>query len=162
MNKLAKLYYICLIKLLRINIIGDSITQINSNLKQFNLFSFHHRCVYRILIFTFKIKADPNSPACLKRTLDFTKTFSHPYQLRESTLRKIKLPVTKSKFGDNVFRNAFGRLLNKLNFNEADFNIDFFKIYKRQIIQKIDFFLNIFMKTFSNFSFLAFSHIFYK
>ena len=161
-KKLAKLYYICLFKLLRVNVIGYSLMQINAALKPLNLFSFHHRCLYRILFFIFKLKSDRNSPERLRKGLEYVSSFSHTYNLRKTTLRKIKLAGTRTNIGDNIFRNAFGKLLNKLDFDEHEFSKDSLPLFKKKILSRFNDYMDIFTRICTNFNFTEFSYIFYK
>ena len=150
-KKLAKLYYICIYKLLNIDLSKFSTPfEMNAALKYYHLFSFHHRCVFRILSFLFKLKTDLNSPSVLVKMLTFRCDIEHSYNLRKSSLLKVKLASVKTRFGDLIFSNVFGNLLNKLGFDDFDFVAGSYKLYKKKLLERIDTFLRLALNVFQN------------
>ena len=63
LQKLSSLYYLCIIKLFKINFISDSI-ETNQFLKLCNLFSLQHR-IFRFPRFSTRIYLDDNAPLSL-------------------------------------------------------------------------------------------------
>ena len=147
----------CLTKLFRFSFIDrrgsigivKSYNEINLLLKQHGLFSYHHRLLYRLLIFIHNILHSNKSPIQLKQWLQ-PNLVSNRLNLRNRNSKIFKLDRNFTKFGDITFKNFCGRLLNHLNFNEfcADFTI-----FKKNILSMDSFNsnLSIFIKTFNKF-----------
>ena len=68
-NKLACMYYSCLYKLFKFKLSTFSTININKFLSGYKLFSFEHRILYKLSIFSFNIKNKENSPVELKNFL---------------------------------------------------------------------------------------------
>ena len=129
-------------------------------LKDYNLFSFHHRLVFRISLFTHKILFQAGSPKLLKEWLTLKQTHTS-IKLRSNNVRSFLTIRSHSKFGDLHFSNFFSNFLNKLNFNNFDPSFEKFKndrIKNGKIYED----LNILLKNFPkfdcdlNFKFLIF------
>jgi hypothetical protein len=113
-RKLAKLYYTCLTNLLKLNFHGLNYVSINQILHKYNLFSFQHGILFRLLMFVHKIKNDPTSPIILKEYLQPAKSnSSHDYYLRETV--GLRMEFTKNKYGDKTFFIFAKKLINKLD-----------------------------------------------
>ena len=125
-RKLCKMYYICLKKLFNFSFLDktqrfgtiQSHEQINKSLKEYNLFSFHHRLVVRLLLFINKILFLTNAPKQLKEWLVLNNKQVSGVCLRSDYAKNFKIEKTLTKFGDLTFSNFFSRLLNMLKFNE--------------------------------------------
>jgi hypothetical protein len=55
-KRLCKYYYLCLYKLFKIKLGNKTNLEINKELQKYGLQSFHSRLIYRLLMFTTKIK----------------------------------------------------------------------------------------------------------
>jgi hypothetical protein len=95
-------------------------------LKNYNLFSFHHRLVLRILLFIHKIIFQAGSPKLLKGRLVLNKSHAS-INLRSNNKRSFYTCRTYSKFGDSHFSIFFSNLLNKLNFDSFETSFEKFK-----------------------------------
>jgi hypothetical protein len=158
-RKLCKLYYICLIKLFNFSFLDKSTRfssikshdLINLDLKEHNLFSFHHRLVFRLISFIHKILFNFNSPVQLKSWLVINVNKELGVSLRSNDTQSFCVPKTKSKFGDMTFKNFFSRFLNKLNFSLFTHNFEKFKqdrLDNKEIYND----LNILLKYFPKFN----------
>ena len=54
LQKLCNMFYVCIFKLFKLNFSDQDSTTVNNCLKKYNLFSFQHRVLYRILLFSYK------------------------------------------------------------------------------------------------------------
>ena len=78
LQKLSNLYYLCLLKLFKLNSTSDSI-QTTQFLKKYNLFSLQHRIFVRFARFSNRIYFDDNAP------------LSHRTQLRTKVVESVNL-----------------------------------------------------------------------
>ena len=133
-RRLCKSYYICLKKLFNFSFIDktqrfglvQSHNEINSMLMEYKLFSFHHRFVFRILLFIHKIIFQAGSPKLLKSWLVLNKPHVS-INLRSNNTRSFYTCRTYSKSGDSHFSNFFSNFLNKLNFDCFETSFEKFK-----------------------------------
>lgn len=149
-KKLMKMYYICIYKLLNIEIINLSNIEINEKLKAINLLSFHSRCTIKIFSFIFRIKANVNAPMFLENQLKFNTKFKHSYNLRQTSMETVTPVRAKTKFGDFLFKNVFGRIINKSNLKSTDFIKNNTKIFKNLILKNLEQFSKILNETIKN------------
>ena len=128
-----------------------SLEMINMDLKEHNIFSFHHRLVFRLCLFIHKILFQSNAPKQLKLWLVFNDKQKLGISLRSVDVINFMIPKTKSKYGDLYFSNFFSRFWNKLNFDSFDRSFEKFK-YDRLENRKINNDLVILLKYFPKFS----------
>ena len=69
LQKLAHSYYKFLFILLKLRFDSESSEEINTILSKYKLMSFHHRILFKLASFSFKIKYNSNSPVILKECL---------------------------------------------------------------------------------------------
>ena len=100
---------------------------INTYLKEHNIFSFHHRLVFRLSLFIHKILFQSNTPKQLKLWLTSNNKEKLGVGLRSDDVINFIIPKSKSKYGDLCFSNFFSRFLNKLNFDTFDRSFEKFK-----------------------------------
>jgi hypothetical protein len=84
LQRLCKMYYLCLFKLFKFNFENLPINEINSLLEPYNLFSFQHRITSRILTFIAKICSKEEAPFELKKSLELIKLINANYFLRSN------------------------------------------------------------------------------
>jgi hypothetical protein len=111
-TRLAKAYYNCLNKLLKINFINKSTDDIERILQKDNLHSFHHRLVFKLSKFGHDMKNNSYSPIELKNSL-LPSTKDQHYELRQSSIR-ILSQEAKTSYGDWTFQNFFAKFYNEL------------------------------------------------
>ena len=150
LKKLCKSYYLCLKNLFNFRFtkyfstvlqVPCSHEEINTMLKEHNLFSFHHRMIYRISMFIHKVIYSKNAPKKLNEWLKISTINNIKYSLRSNNTKKIVLDRNSTKFGDLTFKNIFGRFINKTEFIlEPNF-----KQFKSELIKKIDQQLQLFL-----------------
>ena len=156
-RRLCKSYYICLKKLFNFSFIDTtqrfgvikSHDAINLALKEHNLFSFHHRLVYRLLLFIHKIIFQEGAPKLLKSWLTLNKCHVN-INLRSNNTKTFNTFRTFTKFGDLHFTLFFSKFLNKLNFDSFDSSFQKFK-NDRLINGKINGDLSTLLKYFPKF-----------
>ena len=134
--------------------------KINNFLKHYDLFSFHHRVLYKLFTFSFLIKNKQTSPQELKSKLEF-ESDNVNYNLRTSSKLLIKPNKSSSKHGDLTFKNLFAKLFNSVKscylFIE-NFKLNNFINYKSLLLLNINLFFNNFLIEFKQFNF---EHSFY-
>ena len=150
-RKLCKSYYLCLKILFNFRFtkyfstflqVPCSHEEVNSILKEHNLFSFHHRMIYRISMFIHKIMHGTNAPKKLNKWLKISTINNITYSLRSNNTKKIVLDRISTKFGDLTFKNTFGRYINRTKFiSESNF-----KQFKSDLVTNIDQQLQLFLK----------------
>ena len=142
-NKLSRAYYSCLFKLFKFNFVNLTSKQINSELKQYNIFSFHHRLVFRLTIFLFKIRNSKVAPHQLREWLQPVTMENSRYNFRSNLKVVILADRSCLKYG------VFSDYLNRINFLKYDIN---FKVFYLKLIENIDFNLNIFLNVLPKFN----------
>ena len=134
---------------------------INLDLKEHNLFYFHHCLVFRLISFIHKILFNFNSPVQLKSWLVTNVNKELGVSLRSNDTQSFRVPKAKSKLGDMTFKNFISRLLNKHNFSLFIHNFEEFKqarLDNKEIYNDLNILLKYFpkfncdLKTFSFFT----------
>ena len=160
-TKLARIYYSCLYKLFKFKFSNFSPIYINKFLSSYNLFSFEHRIIYKLSIFSFNLNNNSNSPVELKNLLKPPEVI-HSYSLRSSTKAIIKTNVISSKYGEWSFGNFFSKFFNKILINRQLFFENNFLKFKFLLFKNIDILYSNFVNIFSKFNLsINFSYIFY-
>lgn len=137
-----------------------SFNRFNDLLENYNLFTFQHRLIYRILIFIHKIVNDDTSPVLLKNMINKYEISMLSYPLRTAaSYRKVtlyRLPRTRTHYGEDTFNFFINKLLNKFCIDDLKLNLNFFKkrIYNNInliFFNFIDYFpkLNLYYKEYS-------------
>lgn len=160
-SKLARIYYSCLFKLFKFNFSNFSVIQINKFLFSYNLFSFEHRILYKLSIFSFNIKNKQNSPIELKNFLRPPETI-HSYSLRNSTKSLVQSDVFLSKYGEWSFGSFFSKFFNKIPENRILFFENNLSNFKSLFFNNFDIILSNFVIIFYKFNLsINFSYICY-
>jgi hypothetical protein len=149
-NKMAKIYYTCLFKLFKLKFVGQDIFAFNNSLKQYKLYSFTHRVVYKLHSFIFSIKTQDAAPIKLKECIK-AKVMADRYELRASSRLAFEQHLARSKFGEWSFSNFYTKLLNKIEISRNLLLVNSqtnFSIYLSVNIDKI---INEFLKHFCKF-----------
>ena len=105
-RKLCKSYYLCLKNLFRFSFLNlnskfgeiKSNILISNSLKDYGLFSFHHRLVLRLVCFLHKILFAKNSPKQLKNWLTLVETKMEGVKLRSGDSRIFTIDKSCSHF----------------------------------------------------------------
>jgi hypothetical protein len=123
-QKLSKMYYICLFKLFSFKFLNKTHNEVNEFLKEFGLFSFQHRLTFRLVLFANKIIQLNSSPKLLKSWLEPVELCNTRYSLRSNNSIGFTSDKILKKFGDITFKNFFSKFLNKIGYNNicVDFN----------------------------------------
>ena len=82
-GRLTSCYYNSLNYIFKLTM-GNSIIETNNSFKEYGLFSFHHRFVFKLAIFSFNIKSHHNSPSILKSFLEDKELNLDSYNLRSN------------------------------------------------------------------------------
>ena len=113
----------------------------------FTLFSFHHRLVFRVTMFIYKIINFSSAPIQLKKWLKPSMLDNERYDLRSNQTILFWADHTCLRFGDITFKNSFGSYLN--NIMEHIFIKNFKKFYNQLLFSLNDnlrLFLNVLPK----------------
>ena len=138
-KKLSRAYYTCLFKLFNFTFENLSNTAINSFLKYHNLFSFHHRVIFRLTIFIYKIKNSKIGPIQLRDWLEATTLENTRYELRSNNTVMFLADRSCLKYGDITFKNVFCNYLNKINYYlNYDSNSRNFRNFYTSLTKSID------------------------
>jgi hypothetical protein len=141
-RKLCKMYYLCLFKLFGFKFLNLDCNTVNDLLFNNYIFSFHHRIVFRITSFLFKIMYSWNSPHELKSWLKADKLYDSNHNLRSNGRELVVPAFSKSKFGDLRFRNIFA---NYVNFYKLyNLNVSFYD-FKKQFFLNLNSYVNTFL-----------------
>jgi len=128
LQKLSNLFYLCLAKLFKFNLFYMDPSAVNNFLEGYNLFSFQHRLILKLLTFSFKIYSNNDSPPLLKSQLNLNSTRNISYNLRNK--EKFCNIKSSNKFGDLTFCHVFSNLINVSCcdlFTDKSVNFNFFK-----------------------------------
>ncbi len=106
-------------------------------LADYNLCSYHHRIISRILIFLNKICSNDLSPYELKDCLKQTQLFNDNYNLRSNNKIVVIKSFSTSKFGDSSFQNIGATIINSCKSLNFYINSKSFKIYLFNNIENI-------------------------
>jgi hypothetical protein len=161
-TKLAKVYYSCLYKLFKFKFITQDVKTINLFLKQYNLFSFEYRVVFKLHSFAYNIKNHCKSPTELKDYIK-CKINTDSYNLRESSRQILEPGAICSKYGEwSWFQNFYAKLFNNINISRHLYCVTDFKDFKKYLIINIDSLMLIFVKIFCKFEInVNFCHIYF-
>jgi hypothetical protein len=141
-RKLCKMYYLCLFKLFGFKFLNLDCNIVNDLLFNDYIFSFHHRIVFRITSFLFKILYSWNSPPELKSWLKADKLQDLNHNLRSNGRELVVPAFSKTKFGDLRFRNIFA---NYVNFYKL-FNLNMsFQEFKKKFFLNLNSYVNTFL-----------------
>ena len=149
-RRLCKAYYICLHKLFNFNFYCATHEIINKKLKCFNLFSFHHRLVYRISLFINRIMSSLNSQLLLRSWLTPSTVHNEHHDTRSNNKTVFVLERTHTKFGDLSFKNSFGRFLNNIDY--AKFSMPFAEFKKDLLCGNLCVYMNVLLKLIPKFN----------
>lgn len=116
LEKLGKMYYLTLFKLLGIKFENETIEQINCYLEAYGLQAFQYRLINRVLSFVGKMAGDSKSPSELRTSLERVMLINKTYKLRSNNKLVLKQTLTRSKFGDLIFKNLCAKLVKKLDY----------------------------------------------
>ena len=130
-QRLSKMFYLCLNKLFNVSFLDQTHDEINCFLSNYNISSFHHRFIERVLSFLHKIIYVKNSPTQLKNWIRPTILSNNQYALRSNQKTVFQTYRSNSKFGDITFQNFFSKFLNDVDFvNCFDKN---FLVFQKQL-----------------------------
>ena len=101
-------------------------TDINLLLKNYKLFSFHHRLTLRLLLFIHRIMFGRNPPIILKQQIQLN-DINTRYNLRSNNKFNFILERNNTKYGEITFKNFYSKYLNIVNFMDFDRNFQKFK-----------------------------------
>jgi hypothetical protein len=109
-------------KLFNFKFINFSNDEINNYLKTYGLFSFQNRVIFRIFIFTFKIKSSKNAPLELKNQIKIVEHQNAFYNLRSNGNLQVTSNRSLTKNGDKTFNYIFSKIINNFFtlFNESN------------------------------------------
>lgn len=139
LDKLCKTYYQCLFKLFKFKFINKSNDEINTELKEYNLFSFTHRLGFRLVTFVHKLVHDNLSPSLLRLWLQSEILFNSNYNLRSNNTNQFRTANSKTKYGDIKFNFIIPKILNKINF--INLSLDF-RSFKNCILNNLNFYID--------------------
>ena len=127
LQKLCKMYYFCIYKLLDLKFVNLSLESINIILNDIDLYSFQHRLLYRLFMFIYNVDHSSEAPTELKECLAQIVIKNRFYNLRSNGSKLVKSYFCKTKFGDSMFINFSAKLINKFSFIKnmnkfSDFN----------------------------------------
>jgi hypothetical protein len=128
--KLCTCFYFCLFKLFNWNFEKtESISDINQFLIKFNLYSFQHRCFYRISMFIYKVYFY-QKPPLLYDEIHKNALLPSNSRLRSQLVHTnlIRVPFYKHKFGLSTFEYFGANFINTF-FNNIPSNIQEFKVH---------------------------------
>jgi len=136
------MYYLCLFRLFGFKFLNLDCNIGNDLLFNDYVFSFHHRIVFRITSFLFKILYSWNSPPELKSWLKADKLQDLNHNLRSNGRELVVPAFSKTKFGDLRFRNIFA---NYINFYKH-FNLNMsFQEFKKKFFLNLNSYANTFL-----------------
>jgi hypothetical protein len=151
-SRFGRMYYKCIKLLFSINLTLSDIIDTNRILSVYNLFSYQHRILYRLLLFIYKIKNDSLAPKQLKFYLETTKKGTSQMVLRPR--KAIPLDLVKNRNGEKTFFIFAKKLINCLDLLPY-FSLSF-KEFKSTILNdfnKNNLFIHNFVNLFNKFYF---------
>ena len=149
-RRLCKAYYIRLHKLFKFNFYSATHEIINKKLKCYNLFSFHHRLVYRISLFINRIMSTLNSPMQLRSWLIPSLIHHEHHDTRSNNTTKFVVDRTFTKFGDLSFKNTFGNFLNHVDYTK--FSLPFAEFKKHLLCGNVCAYMSVLLKIIPKFN----------
>lgn len=124
---IANCYNHCLFKLFKINYFIESAAdynKLNNILESFGVFAYQHRVITRILVFSFKIIHNSNSPFYLRTRIKFNN--ENP-DLKDN-MRGINDLEGYVMGEENTFYYFFSQIINKFCINDLKLTLAIFKI----------------------------------
>ncbi len=100
----------------------------NNQLEKFNLQSFVHRNLLKLLNFVYKIYNNVESPKNLKNKLIIYNNNENNYQLRNKKTFYVPNTGNLNKYGERTFNYVFPILLNKFCLNDLNLSYNLYKI----------------------------------
>ncbi len=94
-------------------------SEINSKLKEYRLFSFHHRLIYRVSLFINSLLVNDNAPKLLSNKLKQKLLVNNHYNLRSNNTKMVVIHRVNTTYGDRNFESVFGKIIN--NIKSCDF-----------------------------------------
>lgn len=159
LNKLNNIYYNCLFKLFKFNFLNLSIFEINNFLSYYNLNSFIHRVLFKLLSFVYNVKHSDSAPLFLKDCLNFVK-LNRTYNLRSNGTLVIPNSLCVSKFGECSFKNFFSKFFFNLNDLTDAIHLCDEKEFNNFLNVNIDFILINFVTKFDKFNLKTISYFY--
>ncbi|CAF0784338.1 unnamed protein product, partial [Brachionus calyciflorus] len=112
-QRLADCFYLCIYKLLKINLNSADFNDLNNLLEKYGLFAFQHRALERMLKFSYKIINFANSTPLLKDQLLKNETRNLKYDLRNKD--QIIECGSKTSSGERTFNTFKLSMFNNIN-----------------------------------------------
>jgi hypothetical protein len=152
LTRLGKMYYTCIKRLFKLELNLTNVIDTNCLLGYYNLFSYQHRVLYRLLLFIYKLKNDPLAPVEMKKYLSTSRKIETNMVLRPR--KNLQLELVNNKFGEKTFFIFAKNLINSLNLLEL-FSLSFndFKSTILNDFKNHNTFLNQFVNCFEKFYF---------
>ena len=125
-QRLANCFYLCIFKLLKINLNSSNFNEVNNLLEKYALFAFQHRALERMLTFSYKIINFANSPQLLKEQLVKNEARNLKYELRNKD--KLIESGSRTSSGEKTFGYVFSRLSNKYILDKLVLKFSTFKL----------------------------------
>ena len=133
--------------------------EINQYLSAYNLFSFHHRVIYRTTCFLHQTVFNPKSSITIKNWLKPAILFNNTYDLRSNNKPIFTTSRISTCYGDSTFQNWFSKLLNKINFSNRE--TEFIKFRKNLATSELNNVLTVFLRLFPKFN-ISLDYYFYR
>ena len=148
-QRLCKMYYLCLKTLFRLKFANKSHNEINEELKKYHLFSFVHRFIFRTLTTMHKISYCASAPATLRAWLTPIIKNNSTYNMRSNNEKIFVSEFSQSKFGDLRFQNFFAKFLNSIEFQALS---EQYAIFSKQLITNLNNYCTTLTKIYSKFN----------
>ena len=151
LQKICNLYNFCLFKLLRIEfkiVRIEDINLFNNYLSNFNLYTFQHRLLSRILLFSFKLLNYKMFNINLKNELIFNNKLNKGYSLRNENNLAFINSTSLNSFNENTLHYFFTKFINCCCIDIIYLNEKHYKIF---IENNINLIFLIFIKNFAKF-----------
>ena len=150
-QKICNLYNYCLFKLLRINfeiIRIEDVNLFNNYLNQWNLCTFQHRLLSRILLFSFKLINYKSFNINLKNEIVFNNQLKKGYLLRNNDNLAITFSSSLNNYNENTLHFFFTKFINSCCIDIIYLNENHYKIF---IQNNINLIFLVFIKNFDKF-----------
>ena len=131
---------------------------INNLLKDNNIFSFHHRIVFRTTSFLYKIITNNNAPLELKSLLKAQVINDNKYNLRSNGRTLVVSSRSKSKYGDLRFKIFFANYVNFFRLFDVNLLVSTFI---HSFLSNIDLYVKNFLRLTPKFN-INLDYYFYK
>ena len=146
LERLNKMYYLCLFILFKFNFNEMKNETVNAMLKPHGLLSFQHRITTRILTFIAKICSNQTAPVELRDSLKLVQLNNLNYELRSNNRFEVNSVLSYSKYGDLTFKSFGTKTINKL-MNILDFYKNI-KQFNKTLYENLDLIIKSFSKVF--------------